>query len=415
MVPLVNDTIIQLVKQHLIAPPKIRPNGASIWAAKSFAEVETLRTAWQELNRHPATDIDAYRLLFKHRPHLQNPYVMALTQDDKVSAILVGRIENSHLEVRLGYMPVWKPKVKAIVVPDGGLLGDFTLPNARLACLHLLESLRQRDADVVIFEGLKLESDMYRVARSLPGLMQRSHGPRPQRHWKMRLPSSYEEFLKRLNKKHRYWLRRLDKVVEKEFPGQVSIRSFADDWPVDSLLRDLESVACKTYQRALGAGFRNDVEHSGRFALAASKKLLRAYVLYLGKRPCAFWLGTICKGVFHSGATGYDAEFRKYELGTLVFMKMLEDLCLEGVSGIDFGPGDALYKQRFGDESWDEVTAHVFSTRTRGLIVNVGVSATQTIDKHAAGALARLSVLQRLKTKWRQRLSQRLIDSSDQV
>ena len=41
-------------------------------------------------------------------------------------------------------------------------------------------------------------------------------------------------------------------------------------------------------------------------------------------------------------------------------MKMLDDLCGLKVKEIDFGFGDALYKNRYGDESWENSQSTYF-------------------------------------------------------
>ncbi len=378
-------------------------NGSSITAARSLAEVETLRGVWQDLNLDLATDLDVYRLLFKTRSHLQRPHVLALSQAGRTTAILVGRLENTHVEVRVGYLSLWKPKVKAIVVPDGGLLGDFSWSNARLACHHLLEALRQREADVVIFEGLKVESEMFRAARSLPGFLWRSHAARPQRHWRMRLPQKAEEVWG-ASANRRSWVRRIMKNVKKDYKGEVTFRLFTQPSDVEVFCKDAELVARKTYHRGLGVGFVYNEETFQRHSLAANGGTLHCWILYVKEKPVAFWTGSVYKGCFHSGSLGFDSDFGQYQPGNLIFIRMVERLCSEGVKEVDFGLGDASYKERFGDERWDEATIHIFSRSAWGLVINAEVSATQAIDLCAAKALVRLNLFQRLKTKWRQKL-----------
>ncbi|GAF75893.1 unnamed protein product, partial [marine sediment metagenome] len=51
--------------------------------------------------------------------------------------------------------------------------------------------------------------------------------------------------------------------------------------------------------------------------------------------------------------------------------KMFEALCLEkNVDAIDFGFGDAQYKESFSDVSWMEASVYIFAPRLYPLVVN---------------------------------------------
>lgn len=129
-------------------------------------------------------------------------------------------------------------------------------------------------------------------------------------------------------------------------------------------------MARLTYQRRLGSGFVNDAAHQRRCRLVAQNGRLRGYVLYVDDRPKAFWCGTLYKGVFHLAWTGYDPEWKQYELGTVVFLKMVEGLCEEKIREIDFGLGAAFYKERFGDRSSEEASIRIYSPTIRGVVIN---------------------------------------------
>ena len=142
-----------------------------------------------------------------------------------------------------------------------------------------------------------------------------------------------------------------------------------------------------------------------RLALGRKENWLRGTVLHVDDKPCAFWIGSVHKKVFHSEATGYNSAYRKYELGTVVFLKLVEDLCREKVASIDFGLGDALYKRRFGDESWQEGSVRIYASSFKGTKLNL----IRTILEGSALAgrqLAnRIGIEQRLKTLWRKKLA----------
>jgi CelD/BcsL family acetyltransferase involved in cellulose biosynthesis len=154
----------------------------------------------------------------------------------------------------------------------------------------------------------------------------------------------------------------------------------------------------------MGQGFIYNEETLKRFRLEAAHNRLRAYVLYLHGQPKAFWIGIVYEGVFHAGYTGYDPDLRDHELGTLLFVFMVDQLAGEAVKKFDFGLGDALYKQRFGDESWREVTYSLYALSPKGLALAVLGTVNVLLSQSARWLLARLGMFYRLKKYWRKRL-----------
>jgi CelD/BcsL family acetyltransferase involved in cellulose biosynthesis len=92
---------------------------------------------------------------------------------------------------------------------------------------------------------------------------------------------------------------------------------------LDHLFHDVEEIARKTYQRGLGVGFADTTRMRQRLELAARKGWLRAYLLYLGERPCAFWIGMLYGDTFVSDYTGYDPDLRQFSPGIGLVMRMI--------------------------------------------------------------------------------------------
>src|SRR6266404_9117806 len=106
------------------------------------------------------------------------------------------------------------------------------------------------------------------------------------------------------------------------------------------MIRDVEDVAKKAWQRLRGGGFIGTEHMRKRLHLAGCKGWLRAYILYVENRPCAFSLGTLYGDTFYWDFTGYDPQYDRYSPGVFLFMRMLEDLCPQSVKLVDFGFGE---------------------------------------------------------------------------
>ncbi len=112
------------------------------------------------------------------------------------------------------------------------------------------------------------------------------------------------------------------------------------------------------------------------------------------------------QGVFHNVDLGYDPAYKKYEIGKQLLARVLEDLCREKARQVDFGLGDADWKQRFGDMKWEEASVSIFAPNLRGLGMNLCRTPILMTEKAAKRALERTQILARIKKLWRKRATQ---------
>jgi len=268
------------------------------------------------------------------------------------------------------------------------------------------EKFKQGNIDALFFYSLAVESVLYRAANASGNVFTRDHGTKLALHWKTPLPpEGMDTFLLHLSSKHRYWLRRLPRVLEKDFPGKVEYRRYTDIAQVEQLAIECERVASKTYHRAAGAGFRDNELWREKFQLWASKGFLQGHVLYIDGQPCAFWLANLYGKTLHLDFTGYLVEYKKYELGTILFLKMIEDAIASGANELDYGLGALWYKERFGDESWAEASLYLFAPTFKGVTTNLTRWAFSGTAALAKRLLNKFGATGMLMNKWRNRLA----------
>lgn len=92
-------------------------------------------------------------------------------------------------------------------------------------------------------------------------------------------------------------------------------------------------------------------------------------------------------------------------------MKGLESLCQEGVKELDFGLGDARYKQQFGNKSCNEASISIFAPTLRAMSLNLILTLTNGMALIARRILGCFKADEILKTNWRRRL--RPVDHGD--
>jgi hypothetical protein len=264
--------------------------------------------------------------------------------------------------------------------------------------------MQEQKIDLAIFEQIKVDSFERDAVKKVFGCAWRALEKEDSNHWLMSLPATWYEFLKGRNRKHRYWLNRLPRVLDREFGGQWNIKCYDSQALAMEFVDAAELVASKSYHRSLEVGFRRDKEYIERIALDARYGRLRGYVLFIQDEPKAFWYCFVYQSTLHLVATGFDPSCRDYEVGTILLMKVFQEHCGTDVKMVDFGPGDADYKRRFGSSYFVESSVYVFSSSVRGFCLHALHSTTTFVNKLGKSLLDRLKITQRVKTFWKRRL-----------
>ena len=377
----------------------------TVEVARTTEQVEAVRGPWERFQGHPNVDIDFYLTILSLRDEILRPQVFLCRRNERIEAMFIGRVEEHHFPVKLGYRTLYKQRVRMLVIVHGGLLGDVSDENSKAVVAEIRRMLRQSEIDVALFSNIPKDSPLHEEALKQPGVLCRDYTPRSGLHWVASLPKEADQFFARLKPKHRSGIRRVEKHLGRDFSDRVRHRCFHNIDEVEQLCDDVEAVASKTYQRGLGAGFIADDEHRQRLLFAAKNGRLCAFVTYVADQPCAFWIGTHDRDTFHIDFTGFDPAFRKYEPGTVLFRIMIQELCSRGVERVDFGLGDAPYKQRYGDTSWIESSIFVFAPTWNGLRLAIARLVADRVSRLGRLLLKTLKIHERSKRRWRDRVT----------
>jgi len=389
-------------------------NEYDVLTVRSIQDIETIRDVWDKMQTHPNSDIDFYLTIISSLGRVIRPHVILISKDGIPSALAVGRIEDLEFEFNFGYKTLYKTPVRTFTLIYEGILGDASPENCKILLTEFRNILKQEEADIIYLSNIQSGSPLYNLSSTIPKHLSRDHFPISNVHWKMSLPPDMNAFFSSRSRKHRYWLRRLERVLEKDYPGNITTKSFVEEKDLNQLFTDAESISQKTYQRKLEGGFIDNETTRKFYSFLIEKSLLRAYVLYIEEKPAAYWIGYQYGDTFHLRVTGYDPTFRHYETGTILFLKMLEDLCaINKLNFIDFGFGDAPYKRRFGNQSWNESSIYIFPQSFRGIFLNTGRTVTSMIYQFSILLLKRFGLLEKVKREWRTILSNKTTGNND--
>jgi hypothetical protein len=395
------EPVGSVVSVSPVTDPDVR-----ITTLRSLEELAELKAEWRSLlGESITTDPDYYQSVLDSEAHVLGPYVLTLRRKDQLEAMLIGRVEEIALPCKLGYKTVYAPRVRSITVVYEGYLGKIDDENAALFIEELQHALGRGEGDVIFFRHLDLRNPLYEAATTLPSFLSRQHAFAFTPCWSVVLPASREEFLGSLSKKTRSGVNRYENRLKRDYGDVVNVKVFSGAEEMDELFEALETVASKTYQRGLGAGFRDDERQRTRTALSMEHGWFRAWVLYVGDLPVAFWPGEAYRGRFRSGIPGYDPAYDDYRVGTSVLVRMIADLCEDpSITLLDFGFGDAEYKRRFANQRWDEGDVLIYASRFRTARINVTRTALLRTTRAAMALAGRLGVFGKIKNRWRARL-----------
>jgi len=373
--------------------------------ARSVAEVESLREAWTSMRRDSVqTDLDYFLWSLREEPQVVRPHVLAVERDGRTEAIVAARLLDVRLPCRIGYSTVYAPAVRAICVLHDGLLGRADPVTTAAVLDELLAGLERREADVILFRQLELDSALHRAATARATFATRQHAVRTDLRWEIELPPTPGEYLASLSSATRKGARRTSSRLEQQFGDRLSLRIFREPADLDVFFRDVETVAARTYQRRLGVGYLGDAQQRARLEMLMEHGWFRAYILCLDGRPIAFELGELYRGRFRSLAGGYDSGHGHQRVGAHLLIKTIEDLAADGdVSVFDFGLGDAEYKSKLAHLSREEADLLLFARRLRPIWINFARTALLEISYAVKAGLRRLCLLQRLKHRCRRR------------
>jgi hypothetical protein len=386
------------------APPAGRDSRPQVRVLRSIPELASVRDAWLRLQGDEIVADPDFFEASQSDPAVLRPHVVVLERDGEPEAIFVARIEQLRLTSRLGYKIVFSPEVRSITVLNGGILGTVDEDTFRemLACIRT--SLADGEADIAMFRYLPVDSPFYRIASSEVPFLGRQHFGDSELRWELELPGSVDDILRLSSSKTRQRLMSYVRKLERTYEGRLAVRRYTQPDEVDDFFHAVEAVAPKTYQHALGVALSDTPVHRERTSLSLERGWFRGYVLELDGRPCSFQYGELYRGRFRLGRPGYDPALAHLRVGTYVLLKAFDDLCADETARIvDFGIGEADYKERFGTTSVREGSVIVYAPTFRGARLNLTRTALQTSIRATKRIAGRGKLARSLRRRFRER------------
>jgi len=334
-----------------------------VTVARTVAEVEALRSTWTSAGpRNLDADPDNLLAEVAATPGAR-PHVVCLEAAGRPPVLIVARRAPASYRWKAGYSTLAHLSAPTIVVSFDGLVGDPDQADCARLVQVLGQHVRAGEAAAVLFQKVAVDSPLRRALDGWGSRTLRAVGTDTRR-LSLELPESWEAWLALRSRKSRHKLRYDDNLIHRTFGDRMALRRYHPGNPDEQILRDMRVVAARAYQRGLGVNDLDGPTSSALLALAREHDWLRAWVLYVDDEPVAFWWGTLYAGMLSTGSPGYLPQYAEDRVGHYTLLRMIEDACADpDIRLINFGHGDAGYKERFSNASLTTADVTLFAPR----------------------------------------------------
>lgn len=323
-------------------------------------------------------------------------WISPVGQADAPAGLILARRSRRRLELKAGYLGLRTLPFQVIDVVYGGLLGPTEMEARSAFAKHLHGVLARREAEAIVLHSVEANDPVLDALRALGVRMALVEQP----HLAFRLGKTYDQTIAHLSSKHRYNVKRMDRVLVEKLPG-VRLRVVTDAGDVESLARRAAAVTRAGYQGAMEVGFLASAPQVAAITAEAQAGRLLAYLLESDDRLIAYQIGSRYGTVYFLEATAFLPEHRALSPGSVLMHRVMADLIARGVEEIDYGYGDAPYKRQFCSRVWNEATVTILAPTLKSAVTRV-VMGGLSLATHASRPLA--PTIQRLKAAWRRRL-----------
>jgi hypothetical protein len=357
--------------------PELAEGKFSVHVATTTPAVEDLRPIWKKWTHSLDTDIDYYLHNLRSDPTILCPYVITVCEGGIAQAMLVGLLRRRKVSAVVSWVRITGPTARVLEITKGGRVGRQSSAIDKLIALQLSTAIKFEQVDLLCFQSLPLHSELLSQIHHLPKLGFKHRAAHTSYDSVLFLTAREGKRAPVFSGKTMREVRRKTRNLQRAFPNKARFKCFSDPAELDVGIRDATTIAATTWQCSLGYGLVNTCQVRESFKFFAKRGWLRIYILYMDDLPCAFLIGQLCNTTFYCQYAGYDNNFARFSVGSLLTAWALESLAETGVQRVDLGDGSQEYLQRLGCQTHEEVRLHVYSPTLHGLWLNVFFATTQ--------------------------------------
>ncbi len=386
------------------------PAKGGVWTVVVLQTVDEIRERsadWSRLHGCSARanlfdDLDYFLASCVHDRRVHSPYVLFLYRDGEPVGALIGRIQDSRLEFRIGYLAPIGRSVRALSIVRGGILAAESNP----ACLGRMirrarELISKGIVKAILYNGVEDDSLVDEVLSRSATALQRHYILRRHIHYFTQVRESMDEFFA-VRRDSRRKVRQEYRAFHREYGDCAKFRTFAGPEDLALFLADAERVAAQTYQRRLGVGFANSEMERELYRRASNSGAFQSYVLYVNAVPIAFMVGLGVGNTYFALQMGYERRYRSSSPGTVMILSILEHLGKQGrYVYFDWGIGEGVHKHKHHDFYTKESSMVMFGNTILSALFVLCWTLLDVMKKALEAAVGVVRIAPWLKRVWR--------------
>ncbi len=294
------------------------------------------------------------------------PLFMIVWEGNKIQCLAPFYVERQPYRMSLGVMKVAAPMLRMLKIYGGSIVHRLGRP-PELGLHSIFDTLRswRRSFDTIAFFELPVGGDLWTYfeksgwKRSGFKLIPASSSPSVLHFIEM--SNSYDAYLASFGSKRRKAWRKVIRQFEARCPKGFEVVRVTEPDQAMRFLEDVDRVFPTTWQARVLAPRRHAKPANVDFyRTIAAQGRFRAYTLKVNGEPIAFSSGFQHNGVYYFDETGYDIAWREGNPGTVLLLRIMEDLHEHDPPRVcHFGYGDGLQKRTFGTRSVGVTVVHI--------------------------------------------------------
>ena len=171
-----------------------------IQISKNLEELEEVKSFWEKKQTHPDGDLNLLINMINSKKEIVSPYVILILLHKKPEALMVGIIEKKRISVNISYKKISGPKLRILTIIPDRIFGNPNFICSHFFVSELIASLKRKEADLVQLESFNIDSDIYKITKTIPGFISRDYYPETISHWKTKLPGNLDELFAKSRK-----------------------------------------------------------------------------------------------------------------------------------------------------------------------------------------------------------------------
>ncbi|GAA5524161.1 hypothetical protein Maes01_00715 [Microbulbifer aestuariivivens] len=324
-----------------------------------------------------------------------HPNVVLWRQGQQAAGILVGRRSFERPRLSIGPFKVPMPRLRTLEIAYGGLEAA-SAEVASLQADYLRELLQTKAVDCISVHHLPLASEIGSALYG--GLREPGDGnPLVAGQWFAELTDAEGKALVSNSAKTRSSFRRKDRKLEQAFGGAVEIHECRRPAEVGAFIEAAADIGGRSYQGKIGVGVQSTHHWHTVLRILAANGYLRGYLLKAAGKPVAYAVGPAKGNTFTLMATSFLPEYRQQAPGAYLIRRMIERLQAEGLRWLDFGFGDAPYKELHGTWRREIATLHLYSHTPAARVARALDALVKGVDRGSRRILQRTGLYGRAR------------------